>query len=114
MGLSRNRHFILIRRRLALIAVAVFAIVAPRDIHAANTPQVTLNVSKATPRQVEELTEKSILRDYKFAWTNLALAFESSSTGPLNGLFTGNASAWLNDAVKSQKRNGLTGRYLNQ
>ncbi len=32
----------------------------------------------------------------------------------LNGLFDGTASAWLNSAVNSQRRAGLTSHYLNQ
>lgn len=78
------------------------------------SPQVTMNVSKAAPRAVESLTERALLRDYKFAWTNLALAMESNSTGPLNGLFVGNASKSLTEAVNSQRGSGLSSRYLNQ
>lgn len=77
-------------------------------------PQVTLNVSKASPRAVEPLTQRALLRDYKFAWANLALAMESSSIGPLNGLFVGNASKWLDDAINGQRRSGISSRYLNQ
>ena len=81
---------------------------------AADTPLVVLNVSKAGPRAVEPLTERSLLRDYKFAWSNLALALESSSEAPLNGLFVGNAGSLLHEAVKNQEKNGLTSRYLHQ
>ena len=81
---------------------------------AADTPQVVLNASKAGPRAVEPLTERSLLRDYRFAWSNLALALESSSEAPLNGLFVGNASRALHQAVQSQEKNGLTSRYLHQ
>jgi hypothetical protein len=77
-------------------------------------PQVSLNVSKATPRSVEELTEKSILRDYKFAWVNMSHALESNSAALLNGSFAGTAQDWLNNAISSQQHNGLTSRYLNQ
>ena len=63
---------------------------------------------------MEPLTEKAILRDYKFAWANLELALESNSPGPLNALFSGTASKWLHSAVASQRRTGLTSRYLNQ
>jgi len=83
-------------------------------VAADSSPQVTLNTSKAGPRQVESLTERSVLRDYRFAWENLAEAMESNSTAPLNSLLTGTASAWLNNAVSSQRRSGLTSRYLNQ
>lgn len=79
-----------------------------------SAPHVTLNTSKAAPRQVEPLTERAVLRDYKFAWTNLTQALESNSTAPLNGLFEATADKWLKDAVQSQRHNGLTSRYLNQ
>ncbi len=101
--------------RLAkLIALAVIALVVPRYSYGADTPQVVLNTSKAAPRAVESLTERSILRDYKFAWVNLNLALEANSTGPVSGLFAGTAGAWINDAVASQRRSGLSSRYLNQ
>lgn len=77
-------------------------------------PHVTLNTSKATPRQVEPLTERAVLRDYKFAWTNLTRALESNSAAPLNGLFEATADKWLKDAVQHQRHNGLSSRYLNQ
>jgi len=77
-------------------------------------PQVTLNASKATPRQVEPLTERAVLRDYKSAWTSLTQALASSSLDPLNGLFEATADKWLTDAVKDQQSSGLSRRYLNQ
>lgn len=77
-------------------------------------PHVSLDTSKAGPRSVEELTEHSILRDYKFAWANLAQAMESSSTGLLNNSFAGTAQTWLSDAISTQQHNGLSSRYLNQ
>jgi hypothetical protein len=98
-----------------LIAIAVMTLLATHNsLCADSTPQVILNTSKAGPRTVESLTESAILRDYKFAWANLEAALESNSTAPLSGLFAGTAGAWLNDAVASQRRNGLTSRYLNQ
>jgi len=81
---------------------------------AASAPEVVLSVSKAGPRAVEPLTERSLLRDYTFAWSSLALALESNSEGLLNGLFAGDASDWLHEAVKHQEKNRLTSRYLNQ
>jgi hypothetical protein len=101
--------------RFSLIAAGLVVLLACQySVAADSTPQVALNASKAGPRAVESLTERSILRDYKFAWVNLDLALKSNSTSPLNALFTGSASTWLNDAVNSQRRSGLTSRYLNQ
>src|SRR5579872_2891658 len=98
-------------------AIALFIVVflvLPRASAADSSPQVTLNVAKVAPRDVEMLTQRSIVRDYKFAWANLKLALESNSAGPLNGLFVGPANTSLNEAVGSQKRNGISSRYLNQ
>jgi hypothetical protein len=97
-----------------LMAIALLALFTRYSSAADSTPQVVLNTSKAGPRAVEALTERAILRDYKFAWVNLDQALESNSTGPISGLFAGTASAWLNDAVASQQRAGITSRYLNQ
>ena len=79
-----------------------------------SAPQVALNTSKAGPREMEPLTERAILRDYKYAWANLTRALQISSTGPLNGLFEGNASAALNELVHGQRKSGLSSSYLNQ
>ena len=79
-----------------------------------SSPQVTLNVSQSSPRPVEPLTQRAIVRDYRFAWANLDRALQSNSAGPLNGLFAGTASDWLNDAVNHQRGSGITSAYRNQ
>lgn len=89
-------------------------ILCAASFSADSTPQVSLETSKATPRSVESLTQRSIVRDYKLAWASLAQAFDSKSTGPLNGLFEGAANEWLRDAVTSQQKTGLTSHYSNQ
>lgn len=106
----------LLHEMVASIMLSAFlvAALALQSFAADTTPQVSLNISKATPRTVEPLTQHSLLRDYKFAWANLALAMESGSTAPLNGLFVGNASKELDEAIKNQRSSGLTSHYLNQ
>lgn len=106
-SLNRNIH-----AKLASLAILICA--SMYCVAADAAPHVTLNISKATPRQVEPLTERAVLRDYKFAWTSLTQALESSSTAPLNGLFEATADKWLTDAVKDQQRTGVSSRYLNQ
>ncbi len=100
--------------QIARIAAAAIVVVGMCSFAADPAVQVDLSTGKAAPRAMEPLTEQVILRDYKFAWANLATAFESNSPAPLNALFTGTASKWLRDAIASQQRNGLTSRYLNQ
>lgn len=102
------------RWKAKLMAIVMIALWIPCYAVCADTPQVVLNTSKAAPRSVESMTERAILRDYKFAWVNLDQALASNSTTPLSGLLAGTASEWLNEAVASQRRNGLSSRYLNQ
>jgi len=102
------------RRLLKLVTITAIAFSALTSVAADSVLQVALNISKAGPRSVESLTERALLRDYKFAWVNLEQAMESNSTAPLSGLFAGTANKWLADAVNAQRRNGLSSRYLNQ
>jgi hypothetical protein len=76
--------------------------------------QVQLDAKKATPRAVESLTERGILRDYRFAWMSMAQALELNTLDPLEGPFAGEAKRMLRDTVTSQQRSGLTRQYTNQ
>ena len=108
-------QYMQLRSLLKLTVLVIFSLCASTYSGAADSvPQVTLNTGKAAPRAVEPLTEIAILRDYKYAWANLTRALEISSTGPLNGLFEGNASAALIDEIHGQRRSGLNSSYLNQ
>jgi hypothetical protein len=100
-------------RGFSWLVVGIF-LVALNCFAADNAPQVVLDVTKAAPRNVEPLTQRSIVRDYKFAWSNLSQALASNSSDPLNGLFEGTASSRLHDEVSDQLKNGLTTRYTNQ
>ncbi len=111
----KTKRLSLVYRSARSLAIATFAVLLAAQLLAADgTPQVTLNVAKAGPRTVESLTERAIVRDYKFAWSNLNIALETNSADSLNGLFVGTANDWLREAVKSQSRNGMTSHYLNQ
>lgn len=99
---------------IKILVVLLACLVLPHLRAADAGAQVVLNTSKATPRTVESLTERSILRDYKFAWTNLADALASSSAAPVSGLFAGTAETWISDEIKSQRSSGLSSRYSNQ
>lgn len=101
--------------RTVLLVLACAALLSCYQAFAADSsPQVTLSTSKATPRQVEPLTQTAVLRDYKFAWANLANAEESNSVASLNGLFVGDANARLTKEIQSQQKNGMSSRYSNQ
>lgn len=103
----------MMRIRMAMVGVTLVLVAG--NLNAADaSPQVTLNVTKAAPRVVEPLTQRALLRDYKFAWANLAQALESNSLEPLNGLFAGNANTELKGKVSTQQQSGLSSRYSNQ
>lgn len=76
--------------------------------------QVRLDTKGAGPRAVESLTERGILRDYRFAWSSLAQSLEFNTLDPLDGPFAGDARDWLHDAVTDQQRSGLSRRYSGQ
>lgn len=97
-----------------VLTAVVLICLTPYVAGADSAPVVELNAAKVTPRALEPLTQRSIVRDYKFAWVNLAQALQSNSTSFLDGLFAGTASEWLYDAVKSQMQVGLSLQYLNQ
>ena len=102
------------RVTMLCFALVLGAGTAQSVLGADDSLQMTLNVSKAAPRSVETLTQRALLRDYKFAWTNLAQALQTNSAAPVSGLFVGSANRWLRDAVSSQRRSGLSSRYSNQ
>ena len=105
--LTHNRGKISVTVTLCfLFSCATFA--------AESSPQVTLDANKANPRVVEPLTQRAIIRDYKFAWGNIDSALAANSHTPLNGLLAGTASDWLKGVVDGQRQSGVTSRYLNQ
>ncbi|MGD1023390.1 MAG: hypothetical protein ABR880_11460 [Candidatus Sulfotelmatobacter sp.] len=104
-----------IRFVVAAIALCVLSFSPGLKLHAADSGvQVQLNTKNAGPRAVESLTERGILRDYRFAWTSMAQALESNTVDPLAGAFSGDAKQWLSQTVAGQQKSGLSRRYLDQ
>ena len=110
--------FISAHIRQSTVAITALALMVFSGLYvvfaADSAPQVTLSTAKVAPRDVEALTQRAIIRDYRFAWVNLDLALRGNSAAPLNGLLVGPAAAWLNDAVTSQGRNGISSKHSNQ
>ena len=98
----------------ALILLASLFALSPNSYAASPAVQVQLDISKAGPRAVEPLTERAILRDYRFAWMSMAQALQSNSFDPLAGPFAGEAKKWLSETVASQQRSGVTQQYVDQ
>jgi hypothetical protein len=81
-------------------------------IFADSKPSVQLNVKSAQPREVEEVTQNAIVRDYTLAWQAIGASLASNTVQPLNENFAGFALDKLTQRVKDQKQNGLTTRIV--
>ena len=103
-----------VRIVLACGVVLVVAAAVPllQHIFADTKPQVQLSVQKAQPREVEDVTQNAVLRDYTLAWQAIGTAFETNTLRPLNDNFTGFALDKLSQRVKDQKQHGLTTRII--
>jgi hypothetical protein len=99
---------------------AVFALSAllvaltPNSYAADNSVHVQLDVKQAGPRAVEDLTQRAILRDYRFAWASMARALESNSPSLVEAAFAGDAKALLGQTIASQQQSHLSQRYAEQ
>jgi hypothetical protein len=105
-----------ILRRLALLLAAGLIIVCfsflQSQIHAAGSlPQVELNAENVGPRAIEELTSKTITRDYANAWKSMAEALDKNRADLLDGYFTGFAKDRLVQLIAQQKQTGVHVRY---
>lgn len=103
-----NKNMLLV---LAL-AFAGIVIASPNPfitrVHAAGEhPQVTLNADKIGPRAIEDLTRKSIVRDYANAWSTMSDALSQNRTDVLDAYFTGFAKNDLTQRVHDQQNAGL-------
>lgn len=83
-----------------------------KRILADTKPAIQLNVADTAPREVEESTQRSVVRDYSAAWKGLSTALANNTLAPLNENFTGFALDKLTQRVKDQKQNGLTTRLI--
>jgi hypothetical protein len=95
---------------LALLGGAYVALWQP-VLAKENLPKVELNAENLGPRSIEDLTEKSIVRDYRYAWQTMAGALRENRNDLLDGYFTGIAKATLAEQIADQKHCGVRMRY---
>lgn len=112
---AANRFLAGSRRLQSTLSLLALTIGIATSSYAADPGvQVQLDIKKAEPRTVESLTEKGILRDYRFAWTSMAQALESNTLDPLEGPFAGDARQLLRSEVLNQQKSNLSRRYSAQ
>lgn len=98
---------------LAIVTGMVFGFVEliPHGL-ASPTPRVTLDASRIAPREIEDLTEHNVVRDYGLAWCSLADAREQNRPELIDAYFTGFAHDNLKQAIEDQKETGVRTRYI--
>ena len=77
-------------------------------------PRVNFNAENVGPRSIEDLTGKSVPRDYALAWQTMEQAVSQNRPGLLDAYFTGAARQDLTQRVQSQMKSGLTTRYTDR
>jgi hypothetical protein len=97
---------------LGVVLALSGAVPLVEHIFADTKPTVQLNVKNAQPREVEDVTQNAIVRDYTLAWQAINTAFSTNTLQPLNENFSGFALDRLTQRVKDQKENGLTTRII--
>jgi len=108
--------------KLARVALLVFAVALVisgagpvlKRVLADSKPSIQLNVKNAQPREVEDVTQNAILRDYTAAWQAIGAALANNTLQPLNENFSGFALDKLTQRVKDQKEHGLTTRIVDR
>jgi hypothetical protein len=102
-----------LRRLIATAAFSLLAALTPNRSAIADSAQlsVQLDTSSMGPREIEDLTQKKIVRDYGAAWRTLATAMEQNRAGLIGDYFTGFAKIEFAKAVADQKATGVRRRY---
>jgi len=103
-----NRGF---SRWLNLLALAVLVLFASLAV-AQDLPSVQLNTNNVTGKQLEDLTQKAVARDYAKAWSTFAKAMETNNADLVDGDFVGVAADKLTAGIEQQAKSGLHQRYV--
>src|SRR5215467_11716969 len=99
---------------IAFSAAAFVCVLVVRSLPVSgkeSVPRVQLHTDNLGPREIEDLTSKSVPRDYALAWQTLEQALAENRPGLLDGYFTGLAKQDLTQRVNGQIKSGLRSRY---
>jgi len=101
---------------LVLVAIILLGLAAYHLRAAADDdlPHVQFDADNISPRPIEDLTSKSVPRDYALAWQTMAQGLAGNNTGLLDGYFTGLAKQDFTERIKSQLKSGLQTRYTDR
>src|SRR5947209_19745008 len=98
----------------AIIALCFFTSLWSQESADDSLPKVALVADNVGPRQIEELTSKSVPRDYAYAWKTMAEALEGTHTHPLGAYFTGFAKDNLMQRIADKHRTSIPTRSVDK
>lgn len=111
---DRRTNLRILAGMLTLLLAAVFwargVLAAPQN----SGIQVKIESAQAGPRQVEDQTEQSIVRDYGKAWQNLEQALANNNPELLNASFAGVARDRWAATVSEQKKAGMSRKLVDR
>jgi len=81
-------------------------------ILADSKPNIAVNFDNAGPREVEDTTQKAIVRDYSLAWQAMTTALANNDSAPLRQNFVGFALDQFVQRVKDQQGAGIKTRII--
>ncbi|HZP17449.1 MAG TPA: hypothetical protein VFB00_05765 [Terriglobales bacterium] len=108
--MSASLRYLLLAMAFCILVCALAVVHLPASA-SGELPHVELQAESAGPRSMEDLTSKSVHRDYALAWQSMERALEENRAGLLDAYFTGFAKQDLTERVKSQIQSGLQTRY---
>ena len=106
------RYRLRVAAALSMALLILGGIFGPPVLAEQPLPLVQLYAGNLGPRKIEDLTEKSISRDYALAWQNLSQAVEQNRADLLDAYFTGLAKDDFAQLIGDQKSSGAHIRYL--
>src|SRR5271169_2857366 len=99
--MGRRPMKLFFRVAIVVAAMAGMMFMLPRHngdrVLAASRPEVTLDIENATPRQIEDTTQKAVARDYAAAWQALVDALDQNRPDLLGANFVGTANQKLSE-----------------
>lgn len=93
---------------LTLAALAILAIAfAAHSVFAASTPSIAISTGHATPREIEDTTQRALSRDYATAWQTMIEALDQNRADLLSANFLGTAGDKLTATIQQQAKASL-------
>jgi hypothetical protein len=107
-------RYLVLLAGLVLVASGIAPLVHRAFAADSGAANVTLKTDGAQPREVEDTTEKAIVRDYANAWSAISNGLGNNDVNALDAGLVGFARDQFAGAIDSQKKSGVKVRYTDR